>query len=234
MPVDIIKGNLFSSGAQTLVNTVNCMGVMGAGVALEFRLRYPHMFNKYVEMCEEGSLSIGKLWIYKASQDKWVLNFPTKNDWKLPSKMEYLEQGLQKFVDTYNGKGIESVAFPLLGSDKGGLNPQDVEGTMLRYLSKCSIPVEIYHYDPEARDELFDKFCQLSDWDTIDNFSKNTGVRKNLLVNIHSAIRNNDINSFVDLSNIEGVGFKTLEKLLYFTKSNPDKEKKIQISWLQQ
>ena len=76
-----ITGNIFTSECQTLVNTVNCNGVMGAGIALEFKLRHPKMFEQYVEHCKRGRIDIGKLWLYKPSQDagdrRWVLNFPT-------------------------------------------------------------------------------------------------------------------------------------------------------------
>ena len=119
--ISIIKGNLFSSKCQTLVNTVNCVGVMGAGIALEFKLRYPEMFVRYVEHCRNKQIDIGKLWLYKPPQaDKqWVLNFPTKRDWKHPSKIEYLQKGLQRFVETYEQRGIQSIAFPILGSQNG-------------------------------------------------------------------------------------------------------------------
>ena len=115
------KGNLFSSSCQTIVNTVNCVGIMGAGIALEYRLRYPKMYKKYVEYCKTGLIKIGSLWLYKHSDEKWVLNFPTKTHWKYPSKTEYLLMGLDKFIDSYEQKGITSVAFPILGSEKGGL-----------------------------------------------------------------------------------------------------------------
>ena len=81
----VLKGNLFNSDRQTLVNTVNCKGVMGAGIALEFRLRHPDMFRQYVDHCATGRMDVGKLWLYRPTNGKerrWVLNFPTKRDWK--------------------------------------------------------------------------------------------------------------------------------------------------------
>ena len=110
------KGNIFSSDKQTIVNTINCVGVMGKGVALGFRLRYPEMYEKYRELCKTKQIAIGKLWLYKQSREglQWILNFPTKIHWKYPSKMEYLEAGLQKFVDTYEEKGITSIALSLI------------------------------------------------------------------------------------------------------------------------
>ena len=89
-------GNIFTTKCQTIVNTVNCVGVMGAGIAFEFKLREETMFKKYKQLCDAKQLNIGTLWIYKSDNNN-ILNFPTKYDWKLPSKQEYLEKGLQKF-----------------------------------------------------------------------------------------------------------------------------------------
>ena len=118
MSLDIIKGNLFTSNRQTLVNTVNCVGVMGAGIALSFKIS--QMYERYVEICNSQLLDVGKLWLYKL-EHRWVLNFPTKKYWKRASKIEFLQLGLQKFVDTYKEKGITSIAFPLLGTLNGGI-----------------------------------------------------------------------------------------------------------------
>jgi O-acetyl-ADP-ribose deacetylase (regulator of RNase III) len=84
--------SLFDSPAQTLVNTVNTVGVMGKGVAKTFRERYPAMFKEYKKLCDGGALTIGSLHLWK-SDDRWVLNFPTKTTWRLPSKLEYIQQG---------------------------------------------------------------------------------------------------------------------------------------------
>ena len=81
-------GNIFNTEAQTIVNTVNCVGVMGAGIAYEFRLRYPQMFEKYRTLCDPNNpnrLTVGKLWLYQGN-DRLILNFPTKTHWKMPSK----------------------------------------------------------------------------------------------------------------------------------------------------
>lgn len=207
------KGNIFSSDKQTIVNTINCVGVMGKGVALGFRLRYPEMYEKYKEFCKNKQITIGKLWLYKRPQEysKWVLNFPTKFHWKYPSKMEYLEAGLQKFVETYQEKGITSIAFPLLGTHNGGLDKIDVLNIMHFYLDKCSIPIEIYEYDSKAPDELYkqfkDKWISMSIYD-----KKNLGIRANQIVVIDKIL--NDINnsSMTSLSECNGIGIVTLQK----------------------
>lgn len=127
-----ISGNIFDSKREVIVNAVNCVGVMGAGIALEYRLRYPDMFSKYQIFCEDGLLDIGKIWIYGNGEPQRILNFPTKKHWKFPSKEEYLRKGLEKFVETYKEKKVQSIAFPLLGADKGGLGkekkPRNNEG----------------------------------------------------------------------------------------------------------
>ena len=133
MNLDIvyIHGNIFTSKHQTLVNTVNCVGVMGAGIAQEFKYRYPEMFEKYVTLCKMRQMQIGKLWIYEPpDQSRKILNFPTKNDWKHPSKYEYLIKGLERFLETYKEKDVRSIAFPLLGAQNGGLDPERVKSLM--------------------------------------------------------------------------------------------------------
>ncbi|MBU0494254.1 MAG: macro domain-containing protein, partial [Chloroflexi bacterium] len=87
-------GNLFESEAQTLVNAVNVVGVMGKGIALEFKTRYPEMFEEYCQLCRDGRLDIGKLHLYKAD-DHWVLNFPTKRHYRNRARLEYIEAGLR-------------------------------------------------------------------------------------------------------------------------------------------
>jgi O-acetyl-ADP-ribose deacetylase (regulator of RNase III) len=141
--ITIVDGDLFLSETQTLVNTINCVGIMGKGIALEFKKRYPEMFIKYQDVCSKGLIRPGKLWLYK-SLDKWVLNFPTKDHWRNKSEVEFLISGLQKFLDTYENKGITSISFPLLGASNGGLDPSLSLDLMIKYLSECKIPVFIY------------------------------------------------------------------------------------------
>lgn len=138
-----IKGDLFSSPAQVLVNTVNTVGVMGKGIALEFKNRYPEMFNIYQKMCDEKSLDIGKLMLWKR-EEKWILLFPTKKHWRSPSKLAYIEKGLEKFVQSYEKLGIESIAFPKLGCGNGGLNWKDVKPIMEKHLK--NLPIQVYIY----------------------------------------------------------------------------------------
>lgn len=144
--IEIVKGNIFESDSQTIVNAVNCVGVMGGGIALEFKNRYPEMFLKYRDICSKKLLSPGKLHLWK-SDTKWILNFPTKNHFRNPSEIEFIEEGLKKFVDTYEEKGITSISFPLLGSGLGGLDWEtEVKPLMFKYLSDLNIDIKIYIY----------------------------------------------------------------------------------------
>lgn len=138
-----LKGDMFNSPAQVLVNTVNVVGVMGKGVALEFKNRYPDMFKEYLRICEDKSLDVGKLFLWKKS-DKWVLLFPTKKHWRNPSKLEYIKLGLEKFKANCGKLGIESIAFPRLGCGNGGLNWDDVRPLMESYLKP--LPIKVYVY----------------------------------------------------------------------------------------
>lgn len=101
------------------------------------------MFREYRDLCEARALRIGNLHLWR-SDTRWVLNFPTKTTWKLPSKIEYIEHGLQKFVAAYKDLGITSVSFPPLGCGNGNLNWEDVRPLMERYLARVSIPVYIH------------------------------------------------------------------------------------------
>ncbi len=138
-----LKGNLLTSPAQVLVNTVNTVGVMGKGIALEFKNRYPEMFKLYQRECDNKNIDVGNLLLWK-DEEKWILLFPTKKHWRSPSKTDYIEKGLDKFVKSYEALGIESVAFPRLGCGNGGLDWNDVKPIMEYYLKQ--LPIHIYIY----------------------------------------------------------------------------------------
>lgn len=216
MPISIVKGNLFTSSAQTLVNTVNCVGVMGAGVAFEFRLRYPEMFARYRELCQTGHIKIGSLWLYKASPSRLVLNFPTKGNWKLPSRVGYLEAGLRKFSDTYFERGITSVAFPVLGAGKGGIPERTSLSLMEKYLAHCPIPIEIYRYDPAAVDDLYLKFgVRLASYSD-DQLTNTTGIRTREIGALRRALAEGAYRTLSQLLAAPGVGEATIERCFKF------------------
>lgn len=145
--ITYVMGDIFESPARVLVNTVNTVGVMGKGIAKQYKEIYPEMFKQYQYLCEKQLFAMGQLWLYK-TQNKWVLSFPTKQHWRQPSKLEYIEAGLKKFVATYSEKGITSIAFPALGCGNGDLNwEQQVQPLMEAYLKNLPIDVYIYLYN---------------------------------------------------------------------------------------
>lgn len=148
--INYLTTNLLKSPAQTLVNTVNTVGVMGKGIALEFRKLYPDMYQQYRQLCQSGRFDIGNLYIYR-TPNKIIVNFPTKRHWRNPSKIEYIEAGLQEFVKCYSDYGITSVAFPQLGCGNGGLDWEyQVKPMMAQYLKHLPIPVYIHLYPKSA------------------------------------------------------------------------------------
>jgi len=159
-----LKTSLFESPAQVLVNTVNTVGVMGKGIALEFKKMYPQMFTEYRRLCETKKLTVGKLWLYK-TDNKWVLNFPTKESWRNKSKLTYIEAGLKKFVATYEEKKNKSIAFPQLGVGNGGLDwEREVRPLMEKYLQDLPINVYIHLYDGQTSEPEFSNPAEMKKW----------------------------------------------------------------------
>jgi O-acetyl-ADP-ribose deacetylase (regulator of RNase III) len=221
--MEILRGNIFTSKAQTLVNTVNCVGVMGAGIALEFRFRYPDMHEKYKHICKHKQLDVGKLWLFRPKDErKWVLNFPTKRDWKFPSKEEYLHLGLSKFVDSYVQTKIESAAFPVLGASKGGIPESRAIAIMQEHLSRCDIPISIYRYDPSAKDDLYEQFRTEFQKSSDRALSDQIGLRIDLVQKIRDAMDLPGINSISRLAAVQGIGLTSLEKSFRFLVSGSD------------
>ncbi len=143
-------GDIFTSEAQCLVNPVNTVGVMGKGLALEFKRRYPRMFRVYKTLCEKGLLTIGFPWAWTSAADgSYILLFPTKRHWRGPSLESYIEIGLRSFAERVTTNKfiypIYSIAFPALGCGLGGLDFEtQVKPLMEQYLSDLLIDVEVY------------------------------------------------------------------------------------------
>lgn len=160
--IKYIEGDILFNKCQTLVNPVNCVGVMGAGLALRFKRKYPQMFERYKWYCDRQLLEPGKLWLWPTHDKGYVMCFPTKKDWRDPSMAEYIEDGLEKFISTYKKKKITSIAFPLLGAGLGGFKKEVSLALLRRYLNGIDIPVEIYtKYVPQSEKIIrcVEKFC---------------------------------------------------------------------------
>ena len=147
--ITYVDFSLFESPAKVLVNTVNTVGVMGKGIAKEFKRIYPEMFARYRELCERKMFNIGELWLYETPH-KRVLNFPTKKHWRNPSKTEYIEHGLEKFVEIYQDARFTSVSFPMLGCGNGELDwKSQVKPLIEKHLK--GLPVQIFiHLSPKG------------------------------------------------------------------------------------
>ncbi len=137
-------GDMFKSNAQTLVNTVNCVGVMGKGIALEFKNQFPEMHADYVERCKAGRVKLGEPYLFNSSKLPWVLNFPTKDHWRSVSRLSDIANGLEFLLAHYKDWGITSLAVPPLGCGQGQLDWNVVGPTLFGYLNRMDIPVELY------------------------------------------------------------------------------------------
>jgi len=140
----ILVGDILQSKAQTLINTVNCVGIMGKGIALEFKNRFPEMFKDYAERCERKEVKPGVPYLYKSLLPPQIINFPTKDHWKSVSRIADIERGLQLLVSHYKKWGITSLAIPPLGCGNGQLEWKAVGPLIYRYASQMEIPVELY------------------------------------------------------------------------------------------
>lgn len=110
--VKVILGDIFESEAQTLVNTVNCVGVMGKGIALEFKKRFPDMFEDYVKRCDAKEVRLGRPYLFRRMFFPWILNFPTKDHWRSVSRLQDIVKGLEYLRQHYKKWGITSLAVP--------------------------------------------------------------------------------------------------------------------------
>jgi len=139
-----LQTDLFDSPAQTLVNAVNTVGVMGKGIALSFKQKYPEMYQEYKRICDRQALRIGMLLLWRGPE-RWVLNFPTKTTWRMPSTLAYIKAGLERFVASYEDLGITSISFPRLGCGNGNLDWDEVKPVMEACLKE--LPIQVYIHD---------------------------------------------------------------------------------------
>lgn len=147
------KGNLLDADVEAVVNTVNTVGVMGKGIALMFKERFPENFKAYEQACKRKEVQLGKMFVTESpelSGPRWIVNFPTKAQWRFPSRLDWIEKGLVDLRKVITEKGIRSIAIPPLGAGNGGLEWADVRPlieTMLRDLRD----VDVVIYEPTAK-----------------------------------------------------------------------------------
>ncbi|EOU1754765.1 macro domain-containing protein [Clostridium perfringens] len=211
--ITYLDGTVFNAPAKTYVNTVNCAGIMGAGIALEFKLRYPEMFNDYVNKCQLKQMKVGIPRIFEYNEDVWIMNFPTKGHWRYPSKMIWIEEGLKYFVENYKKRNIESIAFPKLGTSNGGLEWKEVKVLMDKYLGDLDIDVYICLDEKDEAEgtekEMLDKLNNVN----INNLVDDMKVSKKQAEII---ISNLPYTRLWHLSKTSNIGVKTYEKVFQY------------------
>ena len=153
------KGDLFSQPVEALVNTVNCVGVMGKGVALEFKRRWPENYKAYKRVCDAGELTPGRMFVFDRGQifrddgPRYIINFPTKNHWRAKSTLQYVSDGLDALIEEIKVRGISSIAMPPLGCGNGGLDWKDVRPLIESRLAKLTDLNVIVLAPRDAEDE---------------------------------------------------------------------------------
>jgi O-acetyl-ADP-ribose deacetylase (regulator of RNase III) len=148
--ITFCRGDLFAADAQALVNAVNCVGVMGRGIALQFKEVYPENFRAYASACRRGEVVPGRMFITeRGARDlpRYLINFPTKRHWRDASRMEDLETGLSALAADLQRLGVESVALPALGAGLGGLPWPEVRARIVAALSPLP-GVQVTVYEP--------------------------------------------------------------------------------------
>lgn len=206
-------GTIFNAPVKTYVNTVNCVGVMGAGIALEFKLRYPEMYDDYVKRCKQEKITVGKPYIYEHSNDIWIMNFPTKNHWKYPSKIEWIQEGLKYFVENYKKRDIKSISFPKLGTANGKLDWEKVKNIMEKYLKDLDIDVYICLDEKNEAEGIEGKMVKDINNSTLDELVKKVAINKKQSQTI---VDNLPINRFWYISKYKGIGKVSYEKLFKY------------------
>jgi O-acetyl-ADP-ribose deacetylase (regulator of RNase III) len=222
VPIIHRRGSIFTSDADVLVNTVNCSGVMGAGIAREMRLRYPEMFERYRVEAELGRVVIGQVFLDEAC-DPWILNFPTKKHWRHPSRVSYLRLGLEAFERRAAQGDFESAAFPLLGASHGGIEPEVSRELMVDRLQGLPLEIEIWEYDRKASDDLLpilrEALIQLSD----SQAASESALGPAAIAKVREAV--SQVNQLGQLADLPGLGERTIERLFAYAmrlKAHPE------------
>ena len=142
------KGNIFEAKAEALVNPVNCVGSMGAGLAKQFASRFPGMLPPYEEACDQNKLQPGGIWVYRAKGVD-ILNLATKDHWRHESKLEWIDRGIEALADLIETNSYQSVAVPALGCGFGRLKWEDVKYLIKLHLEE--LDANIFVFEPNQR-----------------------------------------------------------------------------------
>jgi O-acetyl-ADP-ribose deacetylase (regulator of RNase III) len=200
------QGNLLDANVDALVNTVNCVGVMGKGIALQFKRRYPAVFKAYEKACRDDEVQIGKMFVVETEQiegPRFVVNFPTKKHWRSPSKLEYIEAGLDDLKRVIRELGIESIAIPPLGAGNGGLDWTAVEPVIRESLHDLD-EVRILIYAPADQPRSIAPSSSL----------RMTRVRAMLLTLLNDYVHQRQVSE--PWEDPRGASHLEIQKLMYF------------------
>lgn len=158
--IRVLIGDIFQSKAETIVNTVNCVGIMGKGIAAQFKKQFPAMYEDYKKRCDDGYVQVGKPYLYSDKSGISIINFPTKNHWRSPSQLNDIIHGLNSFITHVKEWRVTSIAMPPLGCGNGGLEWSIVGPLMYQKLSGLHIPIEIYAPYGTPQSQLSLEFLQ--------------------------------------------------------------------------
>jgi O-acetyl-ADP-ribose deacetylase (regulator of RNase III) len=159
-------GNIFDSSSEALVNTVNTVGVMGKGIALQFKKAYPNNYKAYADACKDGDVQIGKLFVFTDSNidtgERIIINFPTKKSWRKPSEYSFIEKGLDDLVRIIDELQIKSIAIPPLGAGNGGLQWEEVKKIVDNKLHHLDIDIVVYEPTSKIVEKLKNERVKLT------------------------------------------------------------------------
>ena len=150
--IEYKTGDILQEDAEALINTVNCVGVMGRGIALQFKKTYPANFKSYAAACKNAEVQPGRMFVFATGQlinPRFIINFPTKRHWRGKSRMEDIEFGLKSLVEVIHKYDIHSIAIPPLGSGLGGLNWEEVKRRMEEALRPLEV-VRVIIFEPKG------------------------------------------------------------------------------------
>lgn len=145
--IEYKRGNIFKENVEALINTVNCVGIMGRGLALQFKNKFPDNYQEYVKVCKKNQVVPGKMFVYKTNQllnPKYIINFPTKRHWRSKSKIEDIQNGLDDLKRVIKEFNITSIAIPPLGSGLGGLEWEEVKKIIEQKLQNIDSKIIVY------------------------------------------------------------------------------------------
>ena len=219
------EDTVFNTNAECMVNTINCVGIMGKGLALEFALRYPKLEELYINQCNNKEINVGKIYFYTINKTK-IINFPTKYNFKYPSQYKWIEEGLQNFVKVYKEFNIKSIAFPLLGCSNGELDRKIVLEIMNKYLELDDLIVYICGSTKLAgkEKEMLDKFKSSS----IEQLTKIANLNKTQIQQIKE--NQTKVFRFYQILDIPKIGKTTYAKIFNHFYNEDFKETNEQLS----